>query len=54
MMEDRTQQATDRLIAWIDDANLPDWVEGELRESLEYMMILHRDKMARKAQQRKG
>lgn len=47
-VEDRTQYATDRLLEWIESAHLPKWVESELRESLEYMMELHREKMARK------
>lgn len=49
MIEDRTQQATDRLLKWIEGEMLPEWVEGELRESLNYMMELHNEKIASKS-----
>jgi|CXWL01.1.fsa_nt_gi hypothetical protein len=49
MIEDRTQQATDRLLKWIEGEMLPEWVEVELRESLNYMMELHNEKIARKS-----
>lgn len=51
-IKDGTQHATNKLLAWIDSAHLPEWVESELRESLEYMMELHNEKMAARKQVR--